>query len=303
MKLFIYFLFHYIYIIPFYSIKSNQNVINGQNLISYHLLEDKNIAITKNKIYFYNKDNLAKTSEYNLLKINDNHKYILVSQFSNDKYILILIKNILYIFNSNKNLLNSLYLEMPNEWSYSDITPYKSDGNNLYFIIISIGSNSFILNDCKYNLLAKKIEIKKKYISILGNSNISNINCAFMSYSMNYNYDVFTCFYLENKKIISRSFSPENNYNEILNLKYNKNLTNTFWNKTYMNVKTNENRQKALIYIVLNGIPFWLTFDLIKQFSNSYLINLDNFSVLENYEQKIQYPHFHSRLRSDRFFD
>ena len=289
MKLFIYFLFHYIYIITFYSIKSNQNVINGPNLISYHLLEDKNIAITKNKIYFYNKDNLAKTSEYNLLKINDNHKYILVSQFSNDKYILILIKNILYIFNSNKNLLNSLYLEIPNEWSYSDITPYKSDGNNLYFIITSIDSNSFILNDYKCNLLDKKIEIKKRYISNLGNSNISNINCVFMSYSMNYSYDVFTCFYIENKNIISRSFSPENNYNEILNLKYTKNLTNTFWNKTYMNVKTNENRQKALIYIVLNGIPFWLTFDLIKQFSNSYLINLDNFSVLDNYGQKIQY--------------
>ena len=162
MKLFTHFIFHFIYIITFYSIKSNKNIINEPNLISYHLLEYKSIAITKNKIYFYNKDNLVKTSEFNLLKLHDNQKYILVSQFSNHKYILILIKNILYIFNSNDNLLNSLYLEMPKEWSYCDITPNKTDGNNLYFIITSIGSNSFILNDYKYNLITKKIEIKKK---------------------------------------------------------------------------------------------------------------------------------------------
>ena len=51
MKLFTYYLFHYIFIITFYPIKSNQNAINGPNLISYHLLDDKNIAITKNKLY------------------------------------------------------------------------------------------------------------------------------------------------------------------------------------------------------------------------------------------------------------
>lgn len=289
MKLFTYYLFHYILIITFYPIKSNQNAINGPNLISYHLLDDKNIAITKNKLYFYNKDNLIKTSEFNLLKYNANHKYILVSQFSNDKYILILIKNILYIFNSNENLLNSLYLEIPSEWPYSDITPYKSDGNNLYFIITSIGSNSFILNDFKYNLITKKIEIKKRYISTLGNSNISSINCVFMSYTMNYRNDVFACLYIENKNIISRTFSPENNYKEILNLKYIQNIGNINSNKTYMNVKTNEYRNKALIYIVLNDIPFWLTFDLINKFSDIHQINLDNFSVLENYENSILY--------------
>ena len=291
MKLFKYFLFHYIYIITFYPIKSNQNEINDQNLISYHLLDDKNIAITKNKIYFYNKKNLIKTNECNLLKFNTNNKYILVSQFSNDKYILILIKNILYIFGPNENLLKSLYLEMLNEWSYSDITPYKKeiDGNNLYFIITSIGSKSFIFNDCKYNLITKKTEIKKIYISAnLGksNSDISSIKCVFMSYFRN---DVFTCFYIENKYIISRTFSPESNYKEILNLKYTKNITNTNLNKTHMSVKTNEDRQKVLIYIVLNGIPFWLTFDLINKFSEINQIKLNNFSVLENYGHKILY--------------
>jgi len=289
MKLFIYFLFHYIYIISFYSIKSNKNAIKERNLFSYHLLDNKNIAITRNKIYFYNKDNLIKASEFNLLKSNDNYKYILLSQFSNDRYILILIKKILYIFNSNENILNAIYLEMPNEWSYSGMIPYKADENNLYFIITSIGSNSFILNDCKYNLNTKKIEIKKRYVSTLGNSNISSINCVFMSYNINFNTDVFTCFYFGNKTLISRSFSPENDYKEILSLKYIKNIANINSNKIYMNVKINENRQKGLIYIVLNGIPFWLTFDFINKFSDIHKINLDNFAAFENNENNIIY--------------
>jgi hypothetical protein len=178
---------------------------------------------------------------------------------------------------------------MPNEWSYSDITPDRNDGNNLYFIITSISSNSFILNDCKYNLITKKIEIKKRYISTLGNSNINNFNCAFMSNSMNYTNDVLICFYIDNKNIISRTFSPENNYKEILNLKNTKNISNINSKKIYMTVKASEDRNKALVYIVLNGIPFWLTFDLINKFSDIHQINLDNFLTFENYEHSILY--------------
>ena len=288
MKLSTYFLFHYIYIITFYFIKSNENVINEPSLISYHLLDDKNVLITKNKIYFYNRD-MKKTSEFNLLKNNDNNKSILVSQYSDDRYILILIKNILHIFDSNDNFLNSLFIETSNEWQYSDITPYKTYGNNLYFIITSIGSNSFILNKCNYNLINKEIEITKRNVSSSRNQNISGINCLFMQSDTNYINNTFTCFYIEYKNIISRSFSPENNFIELINLKYIKNIANINCTKFHMIVRTNENKQKALIYIVLNGIPFWLTFDFMNKFSEIHQINLNNFSVLENYDHKILY--------------
>ena len=281
-----------------FFIQTNQKPLSKIDYFySFKLIDGKIVAVSQNGIHFYEKDfkieNRNKRIPFKRLNV-DTNKTIAITQYSenDDGYLLILISNILYIFDKNENKIISITLNYKINGSNYSLIPNKKNNNILYFLISYIDKSVFILDNCRYNLIAKKLSIDKKKYYIEYSDLRGGPKCIFMSPQLsllNINNDILTCFYSTNRDIFSISFDIENNLKEIKSLKYNTQIPEIYDSNIYLNIVSNENNEKALIYIIFDGKPFWLTFDFINKFSDIYQEQLDYNLASDYYKHKMFY--------------
>ena len=265
---------------------------------SLQLIDNNEILVVANDgIHFYNQnftfENISKKIELSLLAKKEDNEKVSMAQFSDENggYILIIIKDMLFILNREGEQINSTNItEKEINGTHYGLTPYKNNENILYFIISYIQGSFIFLIKCKYNLEISQIEIKDKKIELSGT--LTGIYCLFMNplKSFEINNKILTCFYTINNEIISHSFDPEKDYNEINNLRYSKIITLFNYSPFYINAITNTNKTKALIYIIFETKPFWMTFDFTNKFSN-VVSEFENgiYLTYEIYKHKIFY--------------
>ena len=259
------------------------------------LLNQRLILVANEGIHFYD-SNLENEETEKLIPLNittneENYKTAL-AQFSedNDGYILILVKNIIYIFQPDGKFIFSLDLSDYLDGSYYCITPYKKIDNNLHYIIsYSNLVNNIILDYFIFDLSSHSNSHQKLIFDVLVQSEnrvptqIVGTTCLFLLNSI---YDeVLTCFYgLKYPfEIHARSFDPNNNFNEFTDIfKYVSYDTNIFQSSPpFLSAITNFNRTEAFICFI-HQKHYWLTFDFYSHFS-SYTMNEGDYTLLGYY--------------------
>ena len=284
MNRFILFLTIILYFSLFYIIRNEPKTVNFSYPSILKLLNNNLMVVSKDKIYFYDlqlkTEDINKTIELNttISSRDDNGKTALVqfpSNNDNDGYILVLVMNILYIFQSSGQYINSFNLnEKINSNNYC-IIPYKVENNELHFFISYVsGTQSFIINYFIYdndNETISNIPISFDVKTNNGNgvSNTKGVSCIFL-FNEKIPQEVLTCFYSTNynPEIQTRSFDQLNNLEEFKD--YYINYTDNSIVKSladYISATTDENKKKAIIYIEGGEAAFWMTFDFENYFS------------------------------------
>ena len=294
------FFFTIVYITILLFIKTHAISLKEDDYVSsLRLLNGKHAIVAKDGIHFYNKEfneEITKKVDFNFSISSDNMGQIRMAQFSEDngEFILILINNVLYIFDGNENELISIKLGHRIKPINYSLIPNKKSNNHLYFIISYVYSNSLILINCKYSLIIKNVKKEKKifYVQDL-DTDLKGARCIFMNPPLSLLHSpnsILTCFYYTNKEIFSIFFKQDNNLNEIISLKSNISIPVISNGSIYLNTKTNENKQKALIYMLLDNNIFWLTFDFINKFSNIFQERFDK--ILSSKYDKLKLFYF-----------
>ena len=303
----------YIFIIIIISIFVNSNQMkttdfNCKNSIT--LLDQTNAALCSNGIHFFDKnfeyEEINKAINFTYSDTNKNK--IGIFQFSNEDngYILFFVDFILYIFDNNKNNLNSQEITQEDLLNTNiqmfNFIPYKKDNNYLKFILScsSPGSDyitlfTFIINlGDNYSLDINKKSIKIDENNYVGVAN-AGISCIFMSplSSLNINNKLLTCFFgisVWDKRVYSITFDPEHDYREITGLRSFTVHNDMTYDISYISGITNDG-EKALIYIIFEYFPFWVTFDYNNLFSSIVRESLGNHQHLapEYYKYKFVY--------------
>ena len=154
---------------------------------------------------------------------------------------------------------------------------------------IKIANFTFDLTDYDKALTINKqiISIKKENEYYLG---LTGISCVLMppNESLGSTNDLLTCFSFKSQASEFYSFTLEiaEELKEIKSLEASKTHTIEL-TSGYISALSNERKEKIFIYTVLNGKPFWATFDYINKFSNFTLEN-----VKENSDLRSEYQ-FH----------
>ena len=282
---------YFIFIIISLIIRSRQEIkeYNIDLPIIFTLLNNRNVVVKMDGIHFYDEsltnENYGKNITFATpIQIqNQDFEGISMAQFDqeNGEYILILVNSIIYIFKSDETLLNSSDISSvvavsENKEKYYSLIPYKKYDNNFidYFILYVYNLNIYIKHfNLDINTKNNEIKNEKNFQSFNengGNANVLNgINCIFMSPipSFNVSYDLLTCFYCVNypPSIASSVYDQDNNFTEIK--RFYRNNSNFTHECSYVNGITNQNKNKALIYINQGTKPFYCTFDFINGFS------------------------------------
>ena len=241
---------------------------------SLTLLDNSNVLVANDGIHFFNEDFTQEDSSKRVeLTIDkDDLEKITMSQFSseNDGYILILVQNILYIFDINKNLKKYFNITEDINANHYCIIPYKKDSNNnLNFIISYKDSLQIVLAIIQFNLSDENLDLiinKKIYTPHLKDGTdiqvLEGVSCIFMSYSTNILLNCFSSI-LYPPQIYSTSFNPENNFEEIEDLRFYKEINQPY----IISAITNEDKKKAIIYFVtFSNNLFWTIFDYANEF-------------------------------------
>ena len=277
------FILLYIFLLLLFN-KSNQSIslaMQYPNILT--LLDDSIILIGNDGIHFYDSimssEDTSKTISLQI-ELDDINK-ISMAQFSeNDgEYIILLVLNTLYIFDSNKIFLFSSDISTSIDGDHYCLTPYKKDSQNyLHFIISYVQDYKIILSIVKVNLndLNSGLNIETKSYDILPKRDISFYleggSCLFLSNTLNMiTKDLLCCFCGIHwpANLYSTSIDPENDYSEIEGLQYYKSIKNDNTSLPYyLSAKTSEDKARAIIYFTTEEkLMFWATFDYINQFS------------------------------------
>ena len=289
----------YIIIIIFFDFSSQENAIQIKYPNSLILLDSSQVIVAKDGIHFFdsnmvNEDN-TKYINFTISK-SDEFESLYMTQFENkyDGYIIILINNITYIFDSNKNLIKTQSLLGEINGKHYCIVPYKKEDNKLNFIISYVEKTNIILESCVFDLsnTENNILIDKKTIPTLNHKGnqaeaLEGLYCLLMSppIDLSINNDLLTCFGSVHPEttVFSVSYNPERNLEEIESLRVYQSHTEISYNPRYISAKTNEYKQKALVYIVFGSSPYWATFDYNKNFSDIYKEGLNGNSLYFEY--------------------
>jgi hypothetical protein len=251
------------------------------------LNDQSKVIVGSDGIHFYDSNLEVEDKTKNITfenKIDDRNKNdkTVLTQFSSEDegYILILVMDILYIFESNGSIIDIITL--PNTISSKNyyINPYKVEDNNLHFIISYTNSTTtFSLNYFIFNKVNKNLENNEKIMTVKTNEggnvdSVSGVTCLFLN---NPDYgEILTCFYSTNyySEIQTRSFNCNNNLEEYSNLYINytdRSVINGL--AAYISAITDKKKEKAIIYIVFNGVSYWMTFDFKNHFSFPSIMN------------------------------
>jgi len=253
--------------------------------INFISLNKEIIIIDSKGIHFYNCD---LTTEVISKKISFENKIefekICIKQYLKEygEYILILVSDILYFFESDGTKIYSKYIpEILNADCYS-LVPYKKENNYLYYIIAYTLKENLILKKFKFNInsfsneniLTYNIKINEYYKY----KKFHLLNCLLLrEYS---DYYILTCFIYNfsrteviiktfdiNKDIeIKRYFKPKNFY---------KNFP-----KYIISAITNNSKLKSLTFMINNDI-YWMNFT-----SNNILSKSEE--IVKNYYNDIR---------------
>ena len=249
--------------------------------LSFTLLDNTNLLICNNGIHFFNENFTVEDSEKKIgisIEYKDLDK-ITMTQFPSDDggYILLLVQNILYIFNNNKELKKNYNLTEEINGDQYQIIPYKNDNNILNFIISYIKSLQIVLSIFKIDLnnLDTGFIINKKSYTPVPNegylTSIKGLSCIFMSYSSSQTIKItiLTCFLgiTYPYKLHSFSINPEDNFTEIESLRTYQDIEQQ--QPSHIISATDENKQKAILLVTtFSHFLYSLTFDYTNKFSN-----------------------------------
>ena len=300
MKKFLHTLFHktsfFMLFILFFLIKMYYQIDAYENPYSLILLDNSIVLVHNNGIHFYNNDLTEEFIDYAKNFTVDKNAHILMVQFpAPNGYILILIQSSLYIFYENKEFIDSKELSECLNSIFYDLIPYKVQDNDLYFIISYISINN---NDGLININIYKFIINDKSISCINSYNIpaydeygntkafNGLSCFFLSplESFEYTCDLLTCFtiFTYPNVLLSITFNPENDFNEISELRDYKTLDVMQYEfLTSFKAKANNNKIIVMIYLIIKYIPFWGSFDYTNKFSSFVSESLGAHPVLD----------------------
>ena len=247
--------FVYVVITLLYVIKGQNEIFLSPKIYPLNFISlNKDIIIIDSKgIHFYNCDLTAEVISKNVAFENkiENEK-IYIKQYSKESgaYIIILVFDILYFFESDGTKINSAYMPFISNADCFCLVPYKKEKNYLYYIIVYTNKENFTLKYFKYNINSFSNQIIWTYnIKINEYYNYTKfhlLNCLFLNENSDYD-DVLTCFiYNFNRaEIITRTFDINNNLEIKRNFKpYNSIIPNI----------TNNNKAKNFIFLINNEI-------------------------------------------------
>ena len=273
------------------------NIIKNEKLLYpsiLTLLNQELILVVNNGIHFYDSnlenEDLDKLFPLNITSPEENYKTAM-AQFSEDNggYILILVKNIMYIFQHNGTIVFSSDFSNYLNGTYYCITPYKRKNNKLHYVI----SYSDLVNKIILIYFIFDLDSKENSYQVLNfdvrvqasnsePSKLEGVTCLLILDSTN--NEVLTCFYACHfpVEIQSRSFDPNNNFNEITGMfKYISFDSNEYSSiPPFISAVTNLEKNKVLICFVFSSHN-WLSFDFENNFSN--VTNNDNSGILGFY--------------------
>ena len=292
------------FLLSLFMLTKNERYLNLVYPSVLTLLDQSKVIVASDGIHFYDSnfevENMTKkiTFENSLNHRSYNEKTELTQFSSQDGgYILILVMDFLYIFENTGILIENITLtNIISSYNYY-INTYKVENDNLHFIISYRGSiSTFILHYFIFNKESKELQNDKKIITVKTNeggdvSDLKGVTCLFL---INPVYDkVLTCFYSTNyiSEIQTRSFNYSNNFEEFLDLYINftdRSLIDGL--AGYISAISDNNKRKALIYIVIGETSYWMTFDFENHFSIPYKINIPQCSILALYSfQKLYF--------------
>ena len=270
------------------------------------LLNNRNAVVSEDGIHFYDEslttENYEKNITFATLLKQDHLEYISMAQFDkqNGEYILILVIDTIYIFNSDETLLNSSDISSEIQGEHYSLIPYKKYDNDFIDFFILFVDNLYInIKHFKLDINTKNIEIKNKnsfksFNQYGGDANVlKGINCIFMASipSFNVSHELLTCFYCVNypPSIVSSIFDQDDNFTEIK--RFYQNNSQFTHQCSYVNGITGQNKNKALIHINQGTNPFYCSFDFNSGFSPIVSENENNnYTIREAYHlQKIIY--------------
>ena len=262
---------------------------------SFELINNDIVIVAKDGIHFYNQNLVeyeGKKIELSLLNRAGDIEKVSIAQFTeeNGGYILILVTDILYIFDQGGTEYNVFNLTEEINGAHYGLTPYKKDGNKLIFIISYIDKDSsrIVIDKFEYNLETINTN-KTKDISIqINKGNLKGVYCLIMKQLFADSNEILTCFYAIGNEIFTQSFDPREDYKELENLKYSKTFELFEYPPLYINAATNNIKIKALIYLVCDRKSFWMTFDFENQFSKDSQ-EIENDISYDIYKHKILY--------------
>ena len=270
-----------------------EDPLGYQNIIYpiFLTLLDNSIAVVeKDGIHFYDNKFLNEdiSKIYNFTESIDPDNDIIqasIKQFSklDDGYILVLVNYTIYFFNKEKNFIEKFDLEGNFGTSRMEIIPFKNDKTYLHYLVTFNNDIFPKINYYTINLNSpySNTKVKEKVINI---NNKDCFVCLFMTLLSSYNSgpDILNCIGRKGDypfSLFSASFDPENNFEEIISLRYIETSSFLDGEPAYFNVMTNDEKKKALIYVV-KGIPYWGIFDYNNKFSSFTKENLNYYGEL-----------------------
>ena len=204
--------------------KSNQVTnIPLQLPASLTLLDNSILLISHDGIHFFDEELIQEfeSKKIDLTVENNDIQKNSMAQFQNGNYpyILIYLKNTIYIFNNERTLLKEEQItdDDCNNGIYMSLIPYKKVDNSLYFFISNLNNNNiYLFNICfdltNYN---NNLSINKQQIKHIRDGEswapISGLSCVLMPpyEALNINYDLLTCFYFRTSPLEFCSFTLE----------------------------------------------------------------------------------------------
>ena len=266
------------------------------------LLDQSKVIVGSDGIHFYDsnledeKKNITFEKPLNQRTLNDK---TVLTQFSaqNGGYILILVMDILYIFEDTGIIIDNINLNNNISSSRYYINPYKVENNKLHFIISYTESKTtFTLNYFIFDKDSKILQNYKKMSTVKTNEggdvdSVAGVTCLFLI-NPDYN-EILTCFYSTNfiSEIQTRSFNYTNNFEEYSDLYINytdRSLINGL--AAYISAISDNEKKKVIILIVCSDVLYWMTFDFKNYFSIPSKLNIPSYSASGHYSlQKLYF--------------
>jgi len=279
--------FLFLVITLLYNAKSHNEMPLSPKIyrINFISLNKEIIIIDSKGVHFYNCNLTTEIISKKIVFENkiENEK-ICIKQYKKQygEYILILVRDIIYFFESDGTKINSVYIpEISNADHYS-LVPYKKENSYLYYIISYTIKENLILKKFKFNINSFSNKIITSYnIKINEYYNYKKfhlLNCLFLKEHSN--YDILTCFIynFNQTQVITRLFDINKNI-EIKRYFKSYNFTKNLPNSIISTIAKNR-EQKSLIFLINNNI-YWMNF------SNNNLLSKSE-KIIKNYSNEIR---------------
>ena len=261
-------------------IKSHNEIMQSPIIYPINFISlNKDIIIIDSKgIHFYNCDLTTEFISKNVIFENkiENEK-IYIKQYSKESgaYIIILVYDKLYFFESDGTKINSVYIPYMSNADCLCLVPYKKEKNHLYYIITYTTKGNFTLKQFKFDINSFSNQIIRTYIIKIDEyynyKKFHLLNCLFLKENSDYN-DILTCsiYNFNQAEIITRTFDIDKNLEIKRYFKpYNSIIPNI----------TNNNKHKDFIFLINNEI-------YVMNFTNDSLLSKPELAI--NHSKKIR---------------